>query len=304
MYAKVFAQIFDSSIADDYELRHFFMDLLVLADADGMVDMTPTAIAGRTRIPIEKVSAFLTRLENPDSESRTPDGDGRRIVRLDDHRTWGWIILNYDTFRKIASEEQRKSSAKARQQRRRAKIREKTNETSNVTPLSRPVTPCSASVTPIYASPSPYASPFQSSQGGCRGDLPEVEVPSWQEVQSECQKIGLVEWRARDWFDEMQQCGWKDSKNREVMDWRAFLARVRTWWERDGRPLEPPSKANGASNSAADAIRHQTALQRVEDRLKVIRGQFPLSDCDPLKEEFKELKAERDRLKKLLGFKA
>ncbi len=114
MYAKVFAQIFDSSIADNYPLRHFFMDLLVLADCDGVVDMTPTAIAARTRIPLPEVTAMLAALEQPDHESRTPDHDGRRIARLDDHRTWGWCIINYDKFRKIAREEQRREKTRLR----------------------------------------------------------------------------------------------------------------------------------------------------------------------------------------------
>ena len=114
MYAKVFSQIFDSSIADNYPLRHFFMDLLVLADCDGVVGMTPTAIAARTRIPLAEVTAMLAALEQPDHESRTPDHDGRRIARLDNHRSWGWCIINYDKFRKIASDEQRREKTRLR----------------------------------------------------------------------------------------------------------------------------------------------------------------------------------------------
>jgi len=114
MFAKVFNQIFDSSIADDFKLRHFFMDLLVLADVNGVVDMTPTAIAARTRIPIDDVREMIQKLEMPDAESRTPDHDGRRIVRLDEHRTWGWHVINYHKFRDIASEEQRRSKTLAR----------------------------------------------------------------------------------------------------------------------------------------------------------------------------------------------
>jgi hypothetical protein len=117
MFVKLFAQIFDSSIADNYALRHFFMDMLILADADGFVDMTPTAIAARTRIPLAEVTAMLALLEQPDPESRTPDADGRRIERLDTHRSWGWRIINYASFRKIANNEQRKASQRERFQR-------------------------------------------------------------------------------------------------------------------------------------------------------------------------------------------
>lgn len=114
MYAKVFNQIFDSSIADDYRVRQFFVDLLVLADMNGVVDMTANAISGRTRMPIELVKEFLTILQSPDPQSRTPVADGRRIVLLDEHRSWGWCIVNYSKFRAIASEEQRREKTRER----------------------------------------------------------------------------------------------------------------------------------------------------------------------------------------------
>jgi hypothetical protein len=143
MYAKVFAQIFDSSIADDFRLRHFFMDLLVLADQDGCVDMTLSAIAARTRIPMEEVTAMIAKLEQPDPESRTPDSDGRRIERLDDHRTWGWHIINYARFRQIASDEQRKASQRERFRRWKGRHLETAN--APLTPANAPLTANNAS---------------------------------------------------------------------------------------------------------------------------------------------------------------
>ena len=86
MYAKIFAQIYDSSIAENYQVRHVFMDLLVLADRDGVLDMTPQAIARRTNIPMKVLMSALSALEQPDDQSRSPEGDGRRITRLDPHR--------------------------------------------------------------------------------------------------------------------------------------------------------------------------------------------------------------------------
>jgi hypothetical protein len=90
------------------------MDMLILCDADGYVDMTPSAIAGRTRWPIDDVNNHLKALSEPDLMSRTPDHDGRRIELLDAHRPWGWRIINYDSFRKIASDEQRKAKQRDR----------------------------------------------------------------------------------------------------------------------------------------------------------------------------------------------
>jgi hypothetical protein len=40
MFAKIFTQIFDSSIAEDYQTRHVFEDLLKLCDINGVVDIT------------------------------------------------------------------------------------------------------------------------------------------------------------------------------------------------------------------------------------------------------------------------
>lgn len=114
MFAKVFEQIFDSSIAEDYLVRLVFEDLLTLADVNGVVDKTPEALSRRTNVPIDIITRAIKVLEAPDPESRRPDEDGRRIKRLDEHRTWGWFIVNYEYYRKIASEEQRRETTKAR----------------------------------------------------------------------------------------------------------------------------------------------------------------------------------------------
>ena len=109
VFAKIFAQIFDSSIAGDYMVRHIFMDLLVLADRDGVVDMTPDAISRRTNVPEEMVLHALAELMKPDLKSRSPLESGARLVPLDSHRDWGWQIVNFDHYRAIRDEESRKT---------------------------------------------------------------------------------------------------------------------------------------------------------------------------------------------------
>ena len=172
VYAKIFIQIFDSSIADNYHLRHFFMDLLVLADLNGVVDMTPAAIAARTRIPLPSVKAMLTELEKPDPESRSEEEDGRRLERLDAHRTWGWHIINYERFRQIATEEQRRESTRLRVARFKEKRQQKPSGNAQVTPGNAQVTPGNAQVTPGNAQVTPpYASAwyFCTWEWGCGG---------------------------------------------------------------------------------------------------------------------------------------
>ena len=119
MYAKVFSMILDSSLADDYQIRHVFEDLLKLADREGVVDMTARAIAGRTNVPLEVVQRALDALEQPDPESRTPDEDGRRIVRLDAHRNWGWRVVNYEKYSAIRDEDSRREYMKSYMRKRR-----------------------------------------------------------------------------------------------------------------------------------------------------------------------------------------
>lgn len=108
MFAKIFHQIFDSSIADNYQARHVFMDLLVLADSDGVVDMTPTAIARRTNVPLEVIEKAIEELSSPDHGTRTQEEEGRRIVPIDPARNWGWQIVNYHHYRRIRDEESRR----------------------------------------------------------------------------------------------------------------------------------------------------------------------------------------------------
>lgn len=109
MFAKVYNQIFASSIAENYTTRHVFMDLLVLADSEGVVDMTMGAIARTTNVPLEVVKRAIQELSEPDTESRSAGEDGRRIALLDSHRDWGWRIINYAHYRSLRDEEARRS---------------------------------------------------------------------------------------------------------------------------------------------------------------------------------------------------
>lgn len=123
MFAKVFSQIFDSSIAEDYNCRRMFMDLLVLADPTGAVDMTYEAIARRTNVPIEEVKKYIAELLKPDPSSRSKMSNGKRIVALDSNRDWGWLIVNYKFYRQIRDQEVRREYFRDAQRRSRAKRR-------------------------------------------------------------------------------------------------------------------------------------------------------------------------------------
>lgn len=109
MFAKVFQQIFDSSIADDPKVRRMFIDMLILADPSGVVDMTYAAIIRRTGIDPEEVRTCIARLMEPDPASRSGKSNGARLVFIDSGRDWGWRIVNYDTYRQMRDEEGRRA---------------------------------------------------------------------------------------------------------------------------------------------------------------------------------------------------
>ena len=98
-FSKVFSTIWGGSLYGHFEASAVFLVFLSLADRDGVVDMTPEAIAGTTGWPLDFILKGIRELEKPDAKSRTPGHEGRRILLMDDHRPWGWIITNYSLYR-------------------------------------------------------------------------------------------------------------------------------------------------------------------------------------------------------------
>jgi len=132
MFAKVFGQIFDSSIADDYNCRRMFMDLLVLADPTGAVDMTEDAIARRTNVPVTEVRRYIKELCQPDTKSRSQLEEGKRLIPLDSTRDWGWQIVNYWHYRKLRDEEARRTYFRDAMRRYRRRKKEAKKESVHV----------------------------------------------------------------------------------------------------------------------------------------------------------------------------
>lgn len=100
--------MFKGSLYGQWEAIVTFTVMIVLADKNGEVDMTPEALSAATSIPLEIIRKGIASLEASDPESRTPDEDGRRIVRVSDTRTWGWTITNYEHYRAIRTTEERR----------------------------------------------------------------------------------------------------------------------------------------------------------------------------------------------------
>ncbi len=121
MYGKIFEQMYDGTLSADWKAMIVFQQLIVLADSTGVVDYTPPALCRRTGIPLDIIEHGLEKLQEPDPYSRSSEESGKRISLIDDHRPWGWYIVNYDHYKMLASREDRREKDRLRKQKTRAK---------------------------------------------------------------------------------------------------------------------------------------------------------------------------------------
>lgn len=126
----------------------------------------------------------------------------------------------------------------------------------------------------LGASPSPSPSPSVLGSVQRTGEF--ADRPSLKEVLTNAQFIGLSDWKARDFFDEMESCGWLDYNRRPVQSWQAALRRVKTKWEAEGRPTSPPTGRGYSKNGnqplekpiLEDSPEVREAKQLLRDRRK------------------------------------
>jgi hypothetical protein len=110
MYGKLFASMYDGTLGTKgpWQALVTFQQLIILGDRKGVVDMTAEAIAKRTSIPLDIIVTGLRALEQPDDDSRSKLAGGRRIVRLDPDRSWGWQIVNHEHYRNLRTSDDRR----------------------------------------------------------------------------------------------------------------------------------------------------------------------------------------------------
>lgn len=101
--------MFDGSLRKNWKALVTFQQMIILCDAKGIVDITPESMSARTGIPIEIIEEGIRELEQEDPSSRSPEMNGKRIVRLDPHRNWGWYLVNYEKYRNLRDEESRRN---------------------------------------------------------------------------------------------------------------------------------------------------------------------------------------------------
>lgn len=132
MYGKLFESIYDGTLVEDWQALITFQQMIILCDSDGTLDMTPSAISRRTGIPINHIKHGIKILEKEDPESRTPDENGKRIKRIDEHRDWGWVIINHKKYRDLKTSSDRREYMRRYMRKKREKELTKTNKSLRV----------------------------------------------------------------------------------------------------------------------------------------------------------------------------
>lgn len=146
MYVKIFDSIIKSSIWDtDPETRITWITCLLLCDLNGNFTATRRYIAREANLPLDRVEAALDVLLNPDTDSTTPDDEGRRLDYCGNNT---WHVVNYAKYNEIA-----KAETVREQTRKRVKLfsDRKKQASVSLTQTNAELTRPNAELTPITA---------------------------------------------------------------------------------------------------------------------------------------------------------
>lgn len=115
-YVKIFDSIVASTIwSAPSDHRVVWVTMLAIADRDGYVKASVPGLAHLCRVSREACESALASFLAPDPDSRTKTHDGRRIAVAEG----GWLLLNYEFYRDMASAEEKREKDRLRQERKR-----------------------------------------------------------------------------------------------------------------------------------------------------------------------------------------
>ena len=94
-WKRAYADVFVSSIMEEpYHVRLVFDYMIRRADTNGFCSGTDTALSRLFNVTLEHFLEAIKILEAPDSKSRSPENEGKRIRKVQG----GWLILNHTKY--------------------------------------------------------------------------------------------------------------------------------------------------------------------------------------------------------------
>lgn len=102
-YTNVFQCVFDGSLGGKWPALPVWITLLAMCDKHGHIDKTHDVISRASGWPVDLLRTAIDELMQPDPSSRSQREGGRRLVRIDPNREWGWRVVNRDIYRQKAA---------------------------------------------------------------------------------------------------------------------------------------------------------------------------------------------------------
>lgn len=126
-YGKIFSSLYTGSMVGAGPLPFAIMGYVISSGMPdtklgGYVQLHPEIL--RTvigKVTLEEVENAIEYLCQPDPKSRTPDEDGRRLVKIG---PFDYRIVNYAKYKAIRDEEERREQNRVAQEKHRAKMKE------------------------------------------------------------------------------------------------------------------------------------------------------------------------------------
>jgi hypothetical protein len=265
-YAKIYESLFDGSLRGRSDEILVMVNICTHGGISGVADIHHKKIADETGLSIERVKAAALHLESPDTDSRTPNEQGRRIVRLDPHRDWGWRIVNHEKYRNGFSQPERKREL-TRERVRKFRERESSGNALH-------------SVTSLQALPNALpASVSGSVQEGVQGkplsmyvDLPPGFPETVDDAVQQAAFVGCDTVFTETVWNKAVGRGGEDNKGRPIRSFRHHLA---TEWkyEQDRR-----GKAKLAGNGNGNA--GNASLRDIQNQLRAVREEIEKSPAN------------------------
>lgn len=115
-YTKLFSSILDSTVWGlSKEARLLWITILCKQNRDHVVDIPIPGLARCAQLTLDETEKGLAELMRPDSYSKTPDHEGRRILKVPE----GWFVVNGKKYRDMLKKEERKAYKASKEKERR-----------------------------------------------------------------------------------------------------------------------------------------------------------------------------------------
>jgi len=210
--------------------------MLAMADKNGEVVATIPGLARVACVTIQEVENALEKFQSPDKYSRTPDDEGRRIEQNED----GWVLINYEKYRKMASKEDQKakSAERVRKYRERQKRNGKSLQCNAKSGSGNDKVTQERDIAEAEAEGEEEENISLKRERGSASQTDFAEIPTLEEVIAEAEVRGIPDEHARSFWEYNESKQLWVNQYGKMIKWKMAL---KSWSERR-RTMQPNGK--------------------------------------------------------------